>query len=307
ACAPRASRSASRGPGATSRTGAPSDRARAATRASSPASARATSGRARPSRRCSNASEPISASSACSRLTGPPLVPWLRTLADIVTGQHEQASFGERGLATRSSSGASLRFARRGSIVSVLRREQTVADQREDRVRAVVDQDRHVGLLALGERVEHPVRRLLAPGRTTDAEPDPEEVGRSERLLQRTQTVVARRRTADLDPERAEGQVDLVVYRDHVIGLDVLLACERGDRGTALVHECARLGEQDAFGPHADLRDVGADEAGLTEAFALARGELVDDAVAEVVTGLRVGLAGVAEPRDEPGHGGEGV
>jgi hypothetical protein len=62
--APRASRSASRGPGATSSTGAPSARASAATSASSPASARALTGRARSSRRRSNASEPISASSA---------------------------------------------------------------------------------------------------------------------------------------------------------------------------------------------------------------------------------------------------
>src|SRR6185436_18514260 len=121
------------------------------------------------------------------------------------------------------------------------------------------------------------------------------------------QAVVARRRAADLRAERPERQIDLVVHRYHVVGLDVVLTGERGDRRTALVHERARLDEQGAFGPDADLRDVGADEAGLAEPFALARGELVDDAVAEVVTGLRVRLAGVAEPRDEPGHGGEGV
>src|SRR4030095_11996297 len=87
-------------------------------------------------------------------------------------------------------------------------------------------------------------------------------------------------------------QVDLVVHGDHMVGLDVLLAGERDDRRTALVHERARLGAQDAFGGDADLRELGADEAGLAEPLALARGELVDDAVAEVVTGLRVGLAG---------------
>src|SRR5207344_150981 len=152
----------------------------------------------------------------------------------------------------------------------------------------------------LGERVEHPVRRLPATGRTADAQAHAEEVWRPERLLQRTQAVVAGRRAAGLHAELPEGQIDLVVHRDHVVWLDVLLARERRDRRTALVHERAGLREQDACAPHADLADVRADEPGLAEPFALAGGELVHDPVAEVVTGLRIRLAGVAEPRDEP-------
>jgi len=149
--------------------------------------------------------------------------------------------------------------------------------------------------------------RLPATGRTADAETHAEEVGRSERLLQGTQAVVAGRRAAGLHAERPEGQIDLVVHRDDVIGFDAVLARERRDRRAALVHERARLRQEDAFARHADLTDIRADEPGLPEALTLARRELVDDPVAEVVTSLRVGLAGVAEPRDEPGHGGEGV
>src|SRR4029450_2537615 len=80
---------------------------------------------------------------------------------------------------------APLGFARGGAIVSVLRREQAVGDQGADGVGRAVDEDRHIGFLALGERVEHPVRRLPVTGRTADAEAHAEEVGRSERLLQR--------------------------------------------------------------------------------------------------------------------------
>ncbi len=148
---------------------------------------------------------------------------------------------------------------------------------------------------------------ILPTGRTTDTQPHAIELGRPQGSFERAQAVVAGRGPSELHPERAEREVDVIVHRDHVVGLEVVLACQRGDRRAALVHERARLREQHAFGAFTDLADVGGDEPRLAQPRVLAVRELVHHAVAEVVTGLRVALAGVAEPSDEPGHGGEGV
>ena len=51
-----------------------------------------------------------------------------------------------------------------------------------------------------------------------------------EALLQRLQPVVARKPTAGPDLDLAEGQVDLVVYRDHVVEVEPERAARRPDR-----------------------------------------------------------------------------
>jgi hypothetical protein len=64
---------------------------------------------------------------------------------------------------------------------------------------------------------------------------------------------VARGRAAELHAHGAEGEIDLVVDRDHVLGIDPSLAGERGEGRPALVHERMRRCEQD---PLAELVDL---------------------------------------------------
>src|SRR5206468_7360628 len=63
-----------------------------------------------------------------------------------------------------------------------------------------------------------------------------------------------------------------------------------------------RLRQNDALTVVLQLRDFGGDEPRLAEALSRGARELVDDHGPEVMTRLRVAIAGIAQAGDEPGH-----
>ncbi len=116
---------------------------------------------------------------------------------------------------------------------------------------------------------QHEVGDLLPAGRPADAGPDPVEVAGAERGAHRPQPVVAVVAAAELDPQRAERDVELVVDGDDPLGRDLVERGQRLDRAAGLVHVAARPREHDARPGRARraqpaLDDVGA--AGLVGA-----------------------------------------
>ena len=81
----------------------------------------------------------------------------------------------------------------------------------------------------LAGRLQHEVGGVLPAGRSPDAHADAEELRRAQGALQGLQPVVTARAAAELDPKGAGGDVEFVVDRDQVLGLDVLLLGHAGD------------------------------------------------------------------------------
>ena len=134
------------------------------------------------------------------------------------------------------------------------------------------------------------------PARTRWKSPVPE---RGPHGLQPVVAVVA---AAELDPQRAEGDVELVVDGDDVRRVDLVERGERLDRAAGLVHVAAAAGEHDA-GPaqgQPALDDVGATRLVGAERRSHPGGQLVGDEVADVVPVPGVGRTGVAETDDQP-------
>ena len=227
--------SASRGPGATSST-----ERRAPGRAPPPARPRPrpvrATGRERSSSRRSNASEPIRLRRAPASPHHPHsslgfvpfsclLVPWRHS------GQHEQAPSGTR---PHRSSSSLLRFAR-GAIVSVLRGSRPSAISGRTASRAPSTRSPPPSRLA---NVETQSAACLRP-----VGADAERRTRKKSGVRSACCSERRPLWPAVEPpdftRGAPGQIDLVVHRDHVVGFDAVLARERGDRRTALVHERA--------------------------------------------------------------------
>src|SRR5215210_475465 len=110
---------------------------------------------------------------------------------------------------------------------------------------------------------------------------------------------------AEADADVAEGEVDLVVDDEHALELDAVAAARGADRATGVVHEGLRLEDRDAraAGPGAALGQLGV-ELLLRLRELPAPQQLVGDAKAHVVRGVRVARPGVAEPDDQPVDGG---
>ena len=120
--------------------------------------------------------------------------------------------------------------------------------------------------------------------------------------LQRAEPVVPRGAAAELDPKLPGRDLDLVVYGDHVVRLDVVLARDAGVRGSGLVHEQRGANEDHPLVPSRISATSAGKKRALRNRSPASRGELVDHHAADVVPGVGVTLAGVAEAGDEPGH-----
>src|SRR6185437_13892880 len=98
------------------------------------------------------------------------------------------------------------------AVEGVLRGVEAVGKQRFDGVRRPVDE---VGqLFALGGRevVQHVVGRILPTRRPSDAETDAQVVVAPQRRGGGAQAVVAAITATSLDPQRAIGQVEVIVH-----------------------------------------------------------------------------------------------
>src|SRR5262249_13956084 len=77
------------------------------------------------------------------------------------------------------------------AVEPILRRGEPDVDEGPDRVGGAVDPAGDLGLVALPDRLEDEIGRILASRRATDPDPDPVVVRRPERLRERSQPVVA--------------------------------------------------------------------------------------------------------------------
>src|SRR5262245_591006 len=115
----------------------------------------------------------------------------------------------------------------------VLGGSQAEPDQRLDRVSGPLENERY--LLALGgpEVAQHVVSRILPAGRAADSDPDPVVLTGAQRPGHRAEAVVPAVAATELEPDRPERQVELVV-QDHDPGRrDLVVGGERGERGAA--------------------------------------------------------------------------
>src|SRR5680860_432167 len=188
-----------------------------------------------------------------------------------------------------------------------LRRLQAAGDAGLHSVSGVGGDERQLGALDGREVPEHVVGRVHPAGRPADPDADPHVVAGAQRLADVAQTVVAALATPPLEAERAEGQVELVVHDEHVLGVDGEEAHEARHRATRNVHVRGGLGQhhrrsRQAAGEHPQpgrgrhrVRPVG------PPARAGARRQLVEHHLPDVVPVARVGRAGVAESDDQPG------
>jgi hypothetical protein len=101
-----------------------------------------------------------------------------------------------------------------------LRVGEPVDDESLDRVGGPVHVGRQVSSLRHRERLQHEDRRIHPVRRAADPEPDPKKVACAWGSAHPPQAVVAVVPTAALHPQRAVGQVELVVHHHKIVDVD---------------------------------------------------------------------------------------
>src|SRR5690606_18362615 len=153
-----------------------------------------------------------------------------------------------------------------------------------------------------GEVRQHPVGRVLPPGRAPHAEPHPGVLPGGERPGDRPQPVVAALAPALPSPQGAERQVHLVVHGQYPLRRDLVEPDQPGYRPTGEVHVRHRLGEHHRRPPvpQAALGHLRHHPLVPAEAEVVPAGEQVRDEEAGVVPVAGVLPPGVAEPDHQP-------
>src|SRR5204863_5056250 len=155
-------------------------------------------------------------------------------------------------------------------------------------------------LLPLAERTEHEVDVLPSAGGPADADPHTIEVRRPEGLHERVQPMVAGGASPPLDPERSEGEIDVVVAGNDTVHGDAALARKRSDRRAALVHERTWPGQQQRHTLVLRFGSENRQESDLPQPDAEPLGQALHDHGPGVVARAFVAFAGVPQPGHEP-------
>src|SRR5215211_4372989 len=200
----------------------------------------------------------------------------------------------------RSGGGNGAQDRRPSAVVAVLGPFQGEVDEVHGGVGGPGDQDGEVLGVALGDRLEHVVGRVLAAGGAADADADPQEVGGAERLGDVLEAVVAGRAAVAADLELAVGQVDLVVDDDDPLHRRLVPAGQQRGRAAGLVDVAVGPGQHHPGVAVADLGHLGPVAAAL-ELGPGPLGQPGDHHRPGVVPGVAVLVVGVAEPEHDPG------
>src|SRR5215204_1702356 len=201
----------------------------------------------------------------------------------------------------RSGGGNRAQDRRPSTVVAVLGAFQGEVDEVHGGVGGPGDQDGEVLGVALGDRLEHVVGRVLAARGAADADTDPQEVRGAERLGDVLEAVVAGRAAVAADLELAVGQVDLVVDDDDPVHRCLVPAGQQRGRAPGLVDVAVGPGQHDPGVAVADLGHLGP-VAGPLQLGPGPLGQAGHHHRASVVAGVGVALVvGVAEPEDDPG------
>ena len=166
------------------------------------------------------------------------------------------------------------------------------------RIGAPVDLEGEFPPLDCCEILEHEIRRILAAGRAADAEPHSVVLPGAQGFGNRAEPVVPVVAAAELQLQRAEGQVQLVVHDDDPARLDLEELGGTRDWAAGEVHERPRLHQHNATVGQAPFEHLGTALVRL-ELAADARGEFVRNHEAHVVPVARVARTGVAETDEQ--------
>src|SRR2546428_828562 len=149
------------------------------------------------------------------------------------TASLDSCSLRPAGCSTASSPASNLVDGGPRPIEAGLGPLQSLGDQRQHGVGGVFDQNARLLLLSLGERTQYEVDILPSAGWAADPDAHTIEVRRPEGLHERVQPVVAGGASPPLDPERSEGEIDVVVAGNDTVHGDAALARKRSDRRAA--------------------------------------------------------------------------
>src|SRR5215203_4950410 len=200
----------------------------------------------------------------------------------------------------RSGGGNRAQDRRPSTVVAVLGAFQGEVDEVHGGVGGPGDQDGEVLGVALGDRLEHVVGRVLAARGAADADADPQEVRGAERLGDVLEAVVAGRAAVAADLELAVGQVDLVVDDDDPVHRCLVPAGQQRGRAPGLVDVAVGPGQHDPGVAVADLGHLGP-VAGPLQLGPGPLGQQRDHHGPGVVAAVAVLVVGVAEPEHDPG------
>src|SRR5450759_4168223 len=191
------------------------------------------------------------------------------------------------------------RSVRRVGVKRVLGDREPLGEQRLDCTHRAVEMERQLPALDRGEVLEHEVGRILAPGRSTDAEPDPLVVPGAERLGHRPQPVMPVVAAVELEAHAAVRDVQLIVDHEQPLDRHLEEPADGDHRAAGVVHVALWLCQHGALAGQPALDDVRA-TAVRFEPAAHPPGEQVGDHEADVVPVAGVRRAGVAQADDEP-------
>ena len=181
-------------------------------------------------------------------------------------------------------------------MVALLGCQQAFLHEHHGGIRYVRDEEGQVLRFGAAEGLEHEICGVHASGRSTDAGAHAVVVLGTQCLGDIAQTVMAALSPTDLDLNGVEGDIELVVHNDDVVGVDAVELGDGADRAAGGVHVAEGLHEDDlrSAKTEAPLHHNRGGLGMLLEAAANFLGELVQNHLTNIVAGFSVAGAGVS-------------
>ena len=160
----------------------------------------------------------------------------------------------------------------------LLRGGESFPEQGLDGIRCVIEQEGQFLQFRSAEITKHVVSGVHPAGRPSHPYPDPQVVFGAQGLGDVPQPIVAALAATELELDRVEGDVDLIVDSHDMVRGDAVKVGQGRDRAAGDVHVAHRLGQDypGAADSQPPLKDLGPGVVGL-EACADPGGELVKD------------------------------
>jgi hypothetical protein len=172
-------------------------------------------------------------------------------------------------------------------------------DEDLDDVGSILAEEIDVVPFFLGEPLQHERGRVHPARGTTDSTLEPPEGLIAERADNRGDPIVAARAPPFLHTQFGERQIDVVMDDQHPIEGNAEVANQRGHRLARFVHKGERSRQDGAVSIEVQFSNLGADPRRLLEPRLMAPGKSRDNVAAQVVPGVLVALARVAQPDNE--------
>src|SRR5687767_11487867 len=133
----------------------------------------------------------------------------------------------------------------------------------------------------------------------SDADPQSRKLDRAELLNDRLQPVVTASRSARAQSQSSQRQIRIVDDDEQIGGREFVKACNLAHRPSAQIHEGRRLGEQHAIADLGNLRCLRFPLRVIFQRHAIATRKLFGDLEPDIVPGVLVLAARIAETNDQ--------